>query len=129
MKTGIAFPYDILLKFDDIARRMGIPNRSKAVVEAAMKFISDNIWVYGNGFIVGALSIVHRDSDKSIQMKMLEIRNKFSYSINATVKIALDNDKLMDIWLVRGDVRTIKKLIESLERLNGVHVLRSILML
>ncbi len=126
VKTGIAFPRDILMKFDDVARRMGIPNRSKAVVEAAMKFISDNMWVYSSGIVVGALNIMYKDSDKSIQMKLLEIRNRFPYNINAMVKIALDDDRLMDIWLVRGDVKSIKRLIESIERLNGVYILRSI---
>ena len=127
IKTGIAFPYNILMELDEVIRRLGIPNRSKAVVEATMRYIADNTWVYEDGIVVGALSIIYDDSKKNIQAKLLEIKNMYSHNINATINLSIDDDKLIDVWIVKGPVKIIKRLIESIERINGVYTLRSMI--
>ncbi len=127
IKTGIAFPYNVLMELDEVIRKLGIPNRSKAVVEATMKYIADNVWVYEDGMVVGALSIIYDDSRKNIQEKLLEIKNMYSHSINAAINLSLDDDKSIDVWIVKGPVKIVKRLIESLERINGVYTLRSMI--
>ncbi len=128
IKAGIAFPYNVLLELDEVVRRLGVPNRSKAVVEATMKYIAENMWVYEDGIVAGALSIIYDDTNKNIQTKLLEIRNMYSYNISAVVSLALDSSRSIDVWVVKGPVRIVKRLIESIERINGIYVLRTIVM-
>ena len=127
IKTGIAFPYNVLMELDEVIRKLGIPNRSKAVVEATMRYIADNVWVYEDGIVVGALSIIYDDSKKNIQTKLLEIKNMYSHNINAAINLSIDEDKSIDVWIVKGPVKIIKRLIESIERINGVYTLRSMI--
>ncbi len=126
VKTGIAFPYNVLSELDEVIRRLGVPNRSKAVVEATMRYIADNIWIYEDGIVVGALSIIYDSSKKNIQAKLLEIKNMYSHNINAIINLSIDDDKSIDVWIVKGSIRVIKRLIESIERINGVYTLRTI---
>ena len=127
IKTGIAFPYNVLMELDEVIRKLGVPNRSKAVVEATMRYIADNVWVYEDGIVVGALSIIYDDSKKNIQTKLLEIKNTYSHNINAAINLSIDDDKSIDVWIVKGPVKIIKRLIESIERINGVYTLRSMI--
>ncbi len=127
IKTGIAFPYNVLMELDEVIRKLGVPNRSKAVVEATMRYIADNVWVYEDGIVVGALSIIYDDSKKNIQAKLLEIKNTYSHNINAAINLSIDDDKLIDVWIVKGPVKIVKRLIESIERINGVYTLRAMI--
>ena len=127
VKAGIAFPREVLVELDKVVRELGIPNRSKAVVEATMRYIADNLWVYNKGLVAGALSIIYDDTNRNTQTKLLEIRNMYSYNINAAINLPLDDNKSIEVWIVKGSTETIKRLIESVEKIGGVYMLRAMI--
>ncbi len=127
VKAGIAFPRDVLMKLDEITRRLGIPNRSKAVVEAIMGYISEKAWVYENSMVVGALCVIYDDTKLATPSKLLDVRNMFSHTVNMILHLPLDNKKSMDIWIVEGSVAIVRKLVEALERVKGVYMVRTII--
>ncbi|MGC9345919.1 MAG: CopG family ribbon-helix-helix protein, partial [Candidatus Bathyarchaeales archaeon] len=45
IRVGVTFPPDLLKDFDEIIRKMGYENRSKAVQDAVRMFVSEKKWL------------------------------------------------------------------------------------
>ncbi|MEM2250025.1 MAG: hypothetical protein QXP16_04935, partial [Candidatus Bathyarchaeia archaeon] len=46
VRVSVTFPPDLLKDFDEVTRKMGYENRSKAVQDAVRLFISERRWLH-----------------------------------------------------------------------------------
>jgi len=60
IRVGVTFPPDLLRNFDEMIRKIGYENRSKAVQDAVKMFVSERKWLQEEkGIQAGVLMMLY----------------------------------------------------------------------
>jgi len=72
------------------------------------------------GEYIGTLSIVYNPHYMGVMENLNDIQGSFRESINGAMHFHIDKDRVLEIIVVKGDIKTIRNLSEKIMRLQGV---------
>lgn len=125
VKTGIAFPRDVLERLDMLVKEMGLPSRSHAVVEATMKYLAERIQLINSVVVEGVLCITC--SSESQLGKVSEIEQVYSDVVKASIYFRMNNLTHLRFLVVSGSSSRIRSLIRDIERIGSTYVITNVL--
>ncbi len=122
VRISISLPADLLTSFDRVSRRVGFTDRSKAIQAAIRAFISENEWLSGSESSKGAglIELLYDPHTRNIEKALTLIQHNYYHIVTSSTHIHLDDDNCLEAILVRGDVRSIKKLANKLAENKGI---------
>ncbi|MFN4336046.1 MAG: nickel-responsive transcriptional regulator NikR [Candidatus Nitrosocaldus sp.] len=122
VRISISLPADLLTSFDRVSRRAGFTDRSKAIQAAMRVFISENEWLSGNESSKGAglIELLYDPHTRNIEKAITLIQHSYAHIVTSSTHAHLDDDNCLEAILVRGDVRSIKRLAKELAENKGV---------
>ena len=128
VRVGVTFPPDLLKDFDEIIRKMGYENRSKAVQEAVRMFVSEKKWLQEEkGMHAGVLMMLYDHEVRGLESTLTHIQHHYTHIICSTMHIHLSERDCLEAIAVKGDAAEIRKLNDELAARRGVKMLKTML--
>ena len=128
IRVGVTFPPDLLMDFDEIIRKMGYENRSKAVQDAVRMFVSERRWLQKEKRIyAGVLMMLYDHEVRELEGTLTHIQHHHTHIICSTMHIHLSEKDCLEAIAVKGDVAEIRKLSDELASKRGVKILKTML--
>lgn len=128
LRVGITFPPDLLNDFDEIIRKMGYENRSKAIQDAVRMFLSERKWLREEkGIHAGVLMMLYDHEVRELESALTHIQHHHTHIICSTMHIHLSERECLEAIAVKGDVAEIRKLSDELASKRGVKILKTML--
>ena len=120
-RFSVSLPPSLVEEFDETWRGMEYENRSKAVHDAIRGFISGAQWSkQASGEMVGVvLALVYLDRQGLVE-DITSLLHGFKGVIVSMQRLYVEENKMLEIIGVKGDVGEIKGLVQGLMALKGV---------
>lgn len=119
-RVGVAFEPELLRDFDIMIRRKGYASRSEAVRDLVRRSIIESAVKDENSDVIGTLTIVYDHDAPGVTDRLLELQHHHHDEIMTTTHIHLDEDKCLEVLIVRGRSRAVRTLADNIKALKGV---------
>ncbi len=120
-RIGVSLPKNLLKEFDSIIRTRGYSSRSEAIRDAIRNYIMEYKWLEKEeGEIVGVVNVIYDHHVKGVSDAIISLQHDFLDVITTTLHVHLNKDYCLEMILVKGDMKRIKKLVDKITTLKGV---------
>lgn len=124
-RTSFSVRPALLRRFDDVIRRMGYEDRSRALQTAMTDFITEYTWTIEKAKAgVGAILFTYNHQPHGLQEALVDIQHQYRDVVNSTTHIHLDESRCLEIVSVRGQTTRIQELAKKLMKTRGVTQLK-----
>jgi len=124
-RTSFSVSPALLSRFDDVIRKMGYEDRSRALQIAMTNFITEYTWAIEKERAgVGAILFTYSRRPHGLQEALVDIQHQYRDVVNSTTHIHLDESRCLEIVSVRGLTARIQELARRLVKTRGVTQLK-----
>jgi CopG family nickel-responsive transcriptional regulator len=125
-RVGVTFPPELLKDFDEVIKRMGYENRSKAVQDAVRMFISERKWLQEeSGNQAGVLMMLYDHEVRGLENALTNLQHHYADTICSTLHIHLSEKECLEAIAVKGNAYQIRRLSDELAAKRGVKLLKT----
>jgi len=125
VRFSVSLPPTLVQEFDDVRRKMGYDNRSKAVHDAFRGFISEHKWTHEDSAeITGAIVMLYYLEKPGLLNQIVRTQHAFENVISSSMHVHLTKSKCLEIIGVKGKAKDIRGLTQELMTKKGVKQLR-----
>ncbi len=107
-------------KFDALSSEKGYVNRSEAIRDLMRTALVEEQWTAEEGEAVGTVTLVYDHHFSDLSDKLTEHQHSHHEAIVSTLHIHLDAHNCLEVVVLRGEVREIKRLADGLIGTKGV---------
>lgn len=120
-RFSISLPPTLVEEFDETWRSLQYESRSKAVHDAVRGFITEVRWMKReSGLVIGVVLVLHYLDKPGLLEEIAEIQHRFRGTIASIQQLYVEENKMMEIIAVEGEVGDIKLLVQDLMARSGV---------
>jgi len=120
-RFSVSLPPTLVEEFDETWRSMRYDNRSKAVHDAVRSFITEVQWMKReSGVSIGAVLVLHYIDRPGLVEEVAVVQHRFKGIIQSIQQLYVEENKMLEIIGVKGEVREIKRLTQELMAKKGV---------
>jgi len=124
-RTSFSVSPSLLSRFDEVIRKMGYEDRSRALQTAMTNFLTEYTWTMEKGRAgVGAILFTYSHRPHGLQEALVDIQHQYRDVVNSTTHIHLDESRCLEIVSVRGQTDKIQELARKLMKTRGVTQLK-----
>ncbi|AFK22211.1 nickel-responsive transcriptional regulator NikR [Pyrococcus sp. ST04] len=120
VRFGVSIPEELLEKFDKIIEEKGYTNRSEAIRDLIRDFIVRYEWEVGNEEVAGTITMVYNHDEADVVKELLDLQHEYLNEIVASLHVHMDEHNCLEVVVVKGEARKIKKIADRLLSLKGV---------
>jgi len=119
VRFGVSLDHRLLEEFDDLIARKEYATRSEAIRDLLRDSLVGQQW-NENQETVGTITMVYDHHVRSLTDKLVETQHRFTHTILSGMHVHLDHDHCLEVLVVRGKGREVKKLADLLIGTKGV---------
>lgn len=119
-RISISLPSELLRQFDKMMEEKGYDNRSLAVADVVRDSLVEHRQRFGNAEIAGTITLVYDHHKQHVQATLTDIQHDHHEVIISTMHVHLDHHNCLEVLVVRGQARVIKKIADELIGAKGV---------
>ena len=119
VRFGVSLEKELLKKFDNLIRGKSYLNRSEAIRDLIRENLVKKEWTVGKE-VAGAITLVFDHHKRELMNILTDIQHDFYQLIISSQHVHLDHDNCLEIIVVRGRPREVKKLADKLRATKGV---------
>ncbi len=119
-RIGISIENSLLRKFDKLIATRGYENRSEAVRDLVRDMLVKDAWKVGTKRATGAVFLVYDHHQVLVSQRLMDIQHHSSAHIISSVHVHLDSDNCLEIIILSGAARDIRRVADQLVGLRGV---------
>lgn len=117
----MSLPRDLLKEFDDVTNDRGYNSRSKGIRDALKDYIVRYNWMNEmEGEYMGTMTLVYNPQYGGVLEDLNNVKQSFDEYINASMNFNMKENRIMEVIVIKGDVKHIRSLNEKIMRLKGV---------
>jgi CopG family nickel-responsive transcriptional regulator len=120
IRFGVSMERDLLGQFDSLCAGKGYENRSEAIRDMVRNLLIENQLKDENTEGVGTLTLVYNHHQRELEEKLTEYQHHHMNAIISTVHIHLTPHLCLEVLLLRGKAKEIKKVADGLIATKGV---------
>ncbi|MFA4647544.1 nickel-responsive transcriptional regulator NikR [Pyrococcus kukulkanii] len=120
VRFGVSIPEELLEKFDRIIEEKGYTNRSEAIRDLIRDFIVRHEWEVGNEEVAGTITMVYNHDEADVVKELLDLQHEYLDEIVASLHVHMDEHNCLEVVVVKGEAKKIKKIADRLLSLKGV---------
>jgi len=125
-RFSVSLPPTLVEEFDETWQSMRYDNRSKAVHDAVRSFITEVQWMKReSGILVGVILVLQYLDKPNLVEEITMVQHTFKEVITSIHQIFVEENKMLGIVGVKGDVGEIKRLTQELMAKKGVKQVRA----
>lgn len=122
-RFGVSVEDELLKSFDQLIAGQGYANRSEALRDlmrdALVKSSIENPANDGDE-VVGSLALVYDHHARDLSDKMNDVQHEYYNLIVSVLHVHISHDDCMEVIVLRGEIKSIRSVAESLLSLKGV---------
>ena len=119
-RFSVSLPPSLLRQLDDMARDKGYDNRSLAIADMIRDRLVEHHQKTENAEMVGTITLVYDHHKPHLQASLTDIQHDHHNLILSTVHIHLDHHNCLEVLLVQGRAKLIRKIADELIASKGV---------
>jgi CopG family nickel-responsive transcriptional regulator len=119
-RFGISLDASLLKDFDRLIQKKGYTNRSEAIRDLIRDSLVREEWEEGGREIVGTITIVYSHDTRELVDVLTDLQHLFYKSIISSMHVHLDGHNCLEVLVVKGKGKDIKKIADKLIGTKGV---------
>ncbi len=120
IRFGVSMDSGLLKSFDKYITGKGYANRSEAIRDLIRNNLVEKEWKAGTRETVGTVTIVYDHHTRELSDILTNIQHQYHTSIISNLHVHLDSHNCLEILVVKGKGRDIKKIADKLIGTKGV---------
>jgi len=120
IRFGISIDAKLLDNFDRLIERKGYVNRSEALRDLIRASLIEVKWEEGEEEMVGTVTLVYNHHVRDLSDKLTEHQHSYHHQIISALHVHLDAHNCLEVLVVRGKAKEIKKIADELIGVKGV---------
>ena len=119
-RFGVSIEPDLLKKFDKIIKKEGYNNRSEKIRDMIRKNLISQDATDSNSQSIGTLTMIYDHHTGNLNNRLLELQHDHHSEILSTTHIHVDHNNCLEVLVLKGKTRNIKKLADNIKALKGI---------
>jgi len=119
-RFGVSLNAKLLKDFDGLIARKGHTNRSEALRDLIRDSLVQAEWEAGDKETVGTVTLVYNHHTRELTRVLTDLQHHYHQTIISTTHIHLDEHNCLEVLVVKGKARDIKKIADRLIGTKGV---------
>lgn len=119
-RFSVSLPKALARELDRMSREKGYDNRSLAIADMIRANLVEHRQQQGDAEIAGSITMVYDHHRHHLQDLLTDLQHDHREVIISSLHVHLDHDNCLEVLVVRGDAREIKKLADELIAAKGV---------
>ena len=120
VRFGVSIEPDLLKEFDKYIAEKSYENRSEAIRDLIRNNLVEKEWKAGDKDAVGTITIVYNHHKWKLTDTLTDIQHRYHTSVISTLHVHLDHHNCLEVLVVKGKAREIKKISDLLISTKGV---------
>lgn len=120
VRFGISIDHNLLESFDRLIEQKGYMNRSEAIRDLLRSALVEEKWQAGDEETVGTVTLVYNHHVRDLSDKLTEQQHSHHNEIISALHVHLDAHNCLEVLVVRGKAREVKKIADELIGVKGV---------
>jgi len=120
VRFGISMDSRLLNRFDQMIADKGYSNRSEAIRDLIRDQLVDATWKEEEKEVVGTITLVYNHEIRELNDKLIDLQHQFHDRIISSLHVHLDKHNCLEVLIVRGTGRDVKRVAEKLIGIKGV---------
>lgn len=119
-RIGVAIDSDLLEQFDRHIASRGYTNRSEAFRDMIRQELVDTAAESPEALVIGTVTLVYDHHVRMLSDKLTDIQHDSYHSIVSTLHVHLDHDNCLEVLVVKGKARDVRRIADALISTKGV---------
>ncbi len=119
-RFGVSIEPQLLNKFDTIIKKQGYPNRSEAIRDLIRRDLVHETIKNPAAQAIGTLTMIYDHHGNNLTMRLLDLQHNHHNEILSTTHIHIDHDNCLEVLILKGTVKNIQQLADSIIALKGI---------
>jgi CopG family nickel-responsive transcriptional regulator len=119
-RFGVSIEDGLLDRFDRLIEEKGYGNRSEAIRDLIRDLLVSEQWEAGTEETAGTITLVYSHDTRELTDTLTDIQHRHHGAILSTMHIHLDGHNCLEVLIVKGGSREIKKVADRLIGTKGV---------
>jgi CopG family nickel-responsive transcriptional regulator len=120
MRFGVSIDSQLMKKFDALVARKGYATRSEAIRDMIRDSLVEQEWEAEDRETVGTITIVYNHHTRELEHALTDMQHKSFHQIVSTLHVHLDAHNCLEVLVVKGMSREIRKIADRLIGTRGV---------
>ncbi|MDO8137575.1 MAG: nickel-responsive transcriptional regulator NikR [Candidatus Brocadiales bacterium] len=120
IRFGVSLNSKLLKDFDNLISKKGYSNRSEAIRDLIRDALVEDEWKAGEKETVGTVTLVYDHDTRELTHLLTDLQHQYHKSILSTTHIHLDEHNCLEVLVVRGKGKDIKKIADKVTATKGV---------
>jgi CopG family transcriptional regulator, nickel-responsive regulator len=120
IRFGVSMEEKLLSEFDSLCASKSYENRSEAIRDMIRDLLIENKLRKGNAEAIGTLTLVYNHHQRELEEKLTEYQHHYLHAIISTMHVHLSHHLCLEVLLLRGKAKEIKKVADGLIATKGV---------
>lgn len=119
-RFSVSLPSDLLDELDDMVASRNFPSRSHAIAEMARERLVDHAQELGTRSMAGTITLLYDYRKRNLQRRLADIQHAHYLLVVASMNVHLENHQYLEVLLVQGPARELRKLADTLGACKGM---------
>jgi len=119
-RFGVSIPKQLLEAFDEYIEKKHYANRSEAIRDLIRQKLVEEEWKESKEEVVGVITYLYDHHKRELAEKLLDLQHDFYDKIITTQHLHVDQERCLEIVLVKGKANEIRELADKIQALKGV---------
>ncbi|HHT9119214.1 MAG TPA: nickel-responsive transcriptional regulator NikR [Candidatus Hypogeohydataceae bacterium YC41] len=119
-RFGVSLNSKLLDDFDRLISRKGYTNRSEALRDLIRDSLVQAEWEAGDKETVGTITLVYNHHTRELTHVLTDLQHHYHQAILSTTHIHLDEHNCLEVLVVKGKARDVKRVADRLIGTKGV---------
>ena len=119
-RFGVSIEDGLLKRFDLLLGEKGYRNRSEAIRDLIRDLIVNEQWEIGTEETAGTITLVYSHDTRELTDILTDIQHQHHAIVVSTTHIHLDNHHCLEVLIVRGQGKEIRRIADRLIGTKGV---------
>lgn len=120
IRFGVSMGRDLLKRFDRLIKEMGYQSRSEAIRDLIRERLVKQEWQFTDKETVGSITLVYSHDVGELTEVLTAMQHTYHKHILSTMHIHLDKHNCLEVLVVKGKGKEIKKIADRLLSTKGV---------
>jgi len=120
VRFGVSIEDKLLASFDRLIDQKGYMNRSEAIRDLIRGALVELPWAGGEEETVGTVTLVYNHHVRDLSDKLTEQQHLHHHEIVSALHVHLDAHNCLEVLVVRGKAREVKRIADELIGVKGV---------
>lgn len=116
----VAIPRPLFAAFDKRNKRKGYKNRSEAIRDLIREALVEEEWADPDARVAATATIVYDHHTPALTAKLTGVQHQYGELIVSAMHVHLDHHTCLEVLVLRGKVREVRKLADALACIKGV---------